>query len=186
VTAAFDTNLLLLALDPNTPVPKDANGKPVVEAQKRLLHLVSELSKQRRKVVIPTPVLGEMLLLTQGAGQKYLEKINRSRAFIIAPFDQMAAIELAVMTAMSKNQAKRLKAGSVTTAAKLKFDRQIVAIAKVQGATTIYSNDKELGKFAKAQGIEVIKLEELDLPAADQQMTIEWPTEGVDEAQDHP
>lgn len=185
MTAAIDTSLLLLLLDPNTPVPKDETGKAIPDAQKRVLHLLNELSKARRKLIIPTPVLSEMLLLTQTAGQQYLEKINKSRAFVVAPFDQKAAIELALMTALSKRQAKKLRAGSAVTAAKLKFDRQIVAIAKVNGAKTIYAGDGDLATFAKDNGIEAIKLEELVLPESDRQMDIIWPiSDETDEAQE--
>ena len=188
MTAAIDTSLLLLLLDPKTPTPNDGAGKPVSDAQQRVLHLLSELSKAKRKLIIPTPVLSEMLLLTQTAGQAYLEKINKSRAFIVAPFDQKAAIELALMTAVSKRQARKLRAGSAVTAAKLKFDRQIVAIAKVNGATTIYASDSDLATFATNNGLEAIKLEELELPEKDRQMDfLAWPDKDEsDEAPEPP
>lgn len=187
MTAAIDTSLLLLLLDPKVPVPPDEHGNLIVDAQKRVLHLVTELSKARRKLLIPTPVLSEMLILTQGTGQQYLEKINKSRVFEIVPFDQRAAIELALMTAVSKRQAKKLRAGSAITAAKLKFDRQIVATAKVHGATTIYAGDNDLATFARNHGLEAIKLYELTLPETDRQITFAWPTsDEADEAQEAP
>jgi hypothetical protein len=129
-----------------------------------------------------------MLLLTQGIGQQYLERIDKSRAFFVAPFDQKAAIELAVMTAMSKRQAKSSRPGSAATAAKLKFDRQIVAIAKVNGVTTIYSSDHDLATFAKNNGIEAVSLENIVLPEVDRQLDFfEWPTIGeADEDGDAP
>ena len=184
MTAGIDTSLLLLLLDPKTPVPKLENGRIIEDAQKRVLHLIGELSKARRKLIIPTPVLSEMLLLTQGVGQQYLDKLNKSRAFVVAPFDQKAAIELAVMTAMSKRQRKKLRAGSAATAAKLKFDRQIVSIAKVNGATTIYTSDDDLAAFAKSNGIEAVDLKDLELPETDRQTTFVWPTD--DEADEAP
>lgn len=161
--------------------------KPIADAQKRVLHLLSELSKAKRKLVIPTPVLSEMLLITHGVGQQYLEKIDKSRAFVVAPFDQKAAVELAVMTAMSSRERKKLRAGSNATAAKLKFDRQIVAIAKTNSATTIYTGDEGLATFAKANGIEAIKLDELPLPEKDRQLDIAWPErDELDEAPEPP
>lgn len=149
---------------------------------------MSELSKAKRKLVIPTPVVSEMLLLTHGFGQQYLEKINKSRAFVVAPFDQKAAIELAVMTAISRREKKKLRAGSNATAAKLKFDRQIVAIAKTSGATTIYTGDGDLATFAKENGIEAVKLEELPLPEGARQMDfLAWPEkDDPDETPDPP
>jgi hypothetical protein len=48
---------------------------------------------------------------------------------------------------------------------KVKFDRQIVAIARVVQATTIYTDDENLAATAKAVGIQSIGLAELTLPA---------------------
>jgi hypothetical protein len=50
----------------------------------------------------------------------------------------------------------------------VKFDRQIVAIALVNGVQTIYSSDEDIAKYAKARGIAVTKLWELALPPAEQ------------------
>ena len=57
------------------------------------------------------------------------------------------------------------RGGSDATYAKLRFDRQIVAIAKVHRVATIYSDDREPGAFAKTHGFEVVTL--VDLPAPD-------------------
>ena len=57
--------------------------------------------------------------------------------------------------------------------AKVKFDRQIVAIAKVAGATTIYSDDLNLMTVAKAANIDVVSLAELPLPPEDAQLKLE-------------
>ena len=46
----------------------------------------------------------------------------------------------------------------------MKFDRQIVAIAKVEGAERIYSNDGDIARYAKAEGLEVIRLQDLPDP----------------------
>jgi hypothetical protein len=46
----------------------------------------------------------------------------------------------------------------------VKYDRQIVAVAKVCGATTIYSDDKDVRTLAKTVKIEVIGLADLPLP----------------------
>lgn len=188
MTAAIDTSLLLLALDPRTPAPRDEAGNPIPDAQTRVLHLIGELSKERRRLIIPTPVLSEMVLLTEGVGQQYLARIEKSRSFLVAPFDTKAAIELAAMTALSRRQKKKLRPGNPLTVAKLKFDRQIVAIAKVNGATTIYAGDHALATFAKANGINAIKLEELPLPEGARQMDLlkAWPETHEPDEGPHP
>ena len=47
---------------------------------------------------------------------------------------------------------------------KVKFDRQIIAIARVTGASIIYTNDDQLARHAKEIGIFSIKLDELPEP----------------------
>ena len=48
--------------------------------------------------------------------------------------------------------------------AKVKYDRQIVAIAKVAQATAIYSDDDDVKSIGKSVGIPVISFAELPLP----------------------
>ena len=47
---------------------------------------------------------------------------------------------------------------------KIKFDRQIIAIARVTGASTIYTNDDQLALHANEIGISSIKLADLPEP----------------------
>lgn len=56
------------------------------------------------------------------------------------------------------------KSGSEQPWQKVKFDRQIIAIARVVGASKIYSDDENLAKFAKRIGIEVISIWDLPIP----------------------
>lgn len=51
----------------------------------------------------------------------------------------------------------------------MKFDHQIVAIARVENATVIYSDDNHLGRFARRHGIEVFGIASLPLPPEDRQ-----------------
>src|SRR5437588_7452083 len=50
------------------------------------------------------------------------------------------------------------------TYAKITFDRQIVAIAKVNNVTVIYSDDDGVRKFAERNGLTVVRTWELPLP----------------------
>ena len=118
---------------------------------------------------MPTPVLSEILVRAgQAASQKIVEELNRLAVFRIEPFDARAAIEVAAMTrsALDGTGKKRGKATGVW--AKIKYDRQIVAIAKVAGATTIYSDDADIRSIASAEDIPVIGL--ADLPLSDETM----------------
>ena len=60
------------------------------------------------------------------------------------------------------------RGGSASPWAKLRFDRQIVAIAKTNRATRIYSDDEDVMKFATRLEIKVVRTWELPLPSAKQ------------------
>lgn len=53
--------------------------------------------------------------------------------------------------------------GWATTGAKAKFDDQIVAIAAVEGATAIYSDDEDIAKLAQGR-FQVINIATIPLP----------------------
>lgn len=61
---------------------------------------------------------------------------------------------------------------------KIKFDRQIVAIAKVAAATAIYSDDRQLRTFAEQQGLSVIGLADLPVPEFARQPELPLPVPG--------
>ena len=143
----FDANTLVLLLDPTLSAPIDeATGEPVTEVEKRIKHLVGTLQESREKIVIPTPALAEVLTHAELAGADYFTKLNRSSAFRIEPFEIRAAIELAQMTSSAINKGDK-KDGVSASWSKVKFDRQIVAIAKVNNVSMIYSDDGDLKKI---------------------------------------
>jgi predicted nucleic acid-binding protein len=166
----FDTTTLSLLLRPGARPPLDpATGAPVAHARERLEALVETLQKTRTVAIIPAPVLTELLIKAGDAGPGIVAAIQRSSAFRVAPFDTRAAIELAQMTNASLTTARERREAVTATAAKIKFDRQIVAIAKVAGATAIYSDDGELIAFAEANGIKCIRVVDLPIPESARQ-----------------
>jgi hypothetical protein len=52
----------------------------------------------------------------------------------------------------------------------MKFDRQIVAIALVSGARVLYSDDDGVAKFAAACGLAVKRVNDLPVPASQQDL----------------
>lgn len=152
--------LLLLRPDANY-----INGKPVEHVQERLSNLVSELEKNKTKIIIPTPVFSEMLIKADDARLALIEHYQKSSVFKVASFDTLAAIELAEINRQAAAGGNK-KGNSTESWAKIKFDRQIVAIAKVHSATAIYSDDKNLATFAEKAGIKVIKLIDIPVPAS--------------------
>jgi len=56
------------------------------------------------------------------------------------------------------------RGGSRSAWSKVKFDRQIIAIAKVERASAIYSDDIHIGQFLKNSEIDVVRVGDLPLP----------------------
>ena len=109
-----------------------------------------------------------MLVHAGEAGSRYLEILNTTRCFRVESFDQRAAVEIAAMT-REAIPAGDLRAGTDATRAKLKFDWQIIAIARTQGQTIIYSDDEDIAKLAEALELEVIPVHALRRPPEDAQ-----------------
>lgn len=150
----IDATMLMLLFRPDVPArATDSKGKPIDHIPERVAYLVKTLESSKSRIVIPTPVLSELLVrITAEETQRILDEINGAAVFRIEPFEIRAAIELAVMTRSALVTGGK-KAGSSEPWAKVKFDRQIVAVAKVVQATTIYTDDGNLAATAKAVGI---------------------------------
>lgn len=155
---AFDASILVYVVDKEANPPADpATGQPVELCQERVVHLLERLQQQFAKIIIPTPALAEVLVKADRARTpEYLRMLGSSRHFRLAPFDEKAAVEFA------ERQLERHSTGGRApgeSRAKAKFDDQILAIAAVEGATTIYSDDTGLGKLAGSR-FEVISIAE--------------------------
>jgi PIN domain len=168
----IDATILLLMLRPGTPVPNCPDGSPIDRPKERIDYLVQQLDKAKTKIIIPTPALGEALVRAgAAASQQIVEHLQKYSVFSIEPFDTRAAIEVAAMSREALT--KRNKRGSSdATWAKVKYDRQIVAIAKVHGATTIYSDDGDIEALGKRAKISVVSLTNLPLPP--QKAQLDW------------
>ena len=170
----FDSTALLYFLEPDANAPLDpATNRPVTDAKTRIDFLIQTLQDRNETTVIPTPALGEVLVHAGGAGPEYLEILSNTRCFRIEPFDQRAAVELAAMT-RDAIVSGDLRAGTETTRAKLKFDRQIIAIARTRCQNIIYSDDKDIIKLGDTLGLEIIPIHALPRPPEDLQKELEF------------
>lgn len=163
----FDTSILSLVLHPGAKGPTDSSGKLIPEARERAQYLVQVLDEGKTMIIIPTPALAELLVIAGSAGPKYLDVINGRSCFKIADFDTRAATEVALQIRNAKETGDK-RQGSTSTWAKAKFDRQIVAIGKVEGVTTIYSDDEDIQKDSSDSGIEAKGTKDLPSPPASQ------------------
>jgi len=174
----IDATMLLLLLRPGTPVPAGPGGVVVDKPKERIEHFVRQLEREKTKIIIPTPALSEALVRAgTAASQQIIEYLQKYAVFRIEPFDTRAAIEVAAMTRDAIAKGKK-RGDSVATYAKVKYDRQIIAIARVSGATTIYSDDGDIRALAKETKITVVGIADLPLPPEDAQHRL--PLTGAD------
>lgn len=165
---AIDQSFLELLIHPKGKPPNDPKtGKPIERLDDRLEELIEKWETDGETVIIPTPALSQFMILAHHEASDYLARIHASSYFKVENFDERAAVELAAIhigaySAMSKRRRKR--EGQEGTWAKVNFDRQIVAVAKVNGARIIYSDDHDLGTFAKRMGIEPVASWDLPTP----------------------
>jgi len=159
----LDSTVLLLLFFPDASPPLDEVTKqPLGQCKERVELLIRNLVKSKTPVVIPTPVLSEILVASGADKTRILDKIHATHVFKVQPFDEIAAIEVAMMTGVGGIKTKGQ--ATLETKAKVKYDRQIIAIAKVNNIKTIYSDDKALGEKARANGITVRTTADLPLP----------------------
>ena len=174
----FDATIILALLHSDGPPPRHPEtNEPVDRFRERIDHLIEGLEKDRSKIIIPTPTLSEVLVRANAAAGEYLDKINATSAFRPAPFDERAAVEVAAMTREALARGDDKRDGQDGTWAKIKYDRQIVAIAKVEGAKTIYSDDKGVFSLAKKNCLAVIRVADLPLPPEKPQQELDFDRE---------
>lgn len=166
---ALDTNALTLLFVPGSVAYAGGSKSPIKYASERLAELINTASQSGDAILISTPVLSELLVRTpEQKIQDLLVFLKKSTHFRIEPFDLACAIELADRTAKAIGSKAGKRAGTDPNAtwAKVKFDRQIMSIAIVNGATKMISNDADLVAIGKDWGLTVMGIEELPLPAS--------------------
>lgn len=143
-TVAVDASFLILLLDKRARVS-------IKNGAEEIARLIDRLSIENAKVIVPTPALADVLTRAPEVGQSYLEKIHKCACFQVRPFDDKAAIELAEL--LGKRVADQRDI--------LRFDRQIVAIAKVYGASILYADDEKVAEFAAGCGLQTVRFKDL-------------------------
>ena len=181
----IDATMLSLFINPYARGPVDANGKPVTHARARVEYLIKELGEGQIRVAIPAPALSEVLMrISLSKMHDVVDLLNRMSVFSVEAFDQLAAIELAEMLKLEPAQnRKRVRHGGADTYAKLKYDRQIVAIAKVRGVKTIYSDDEGIQTLGRRMDIRVLGVKDLQIPPEEQQIPL-LPHEAIPDEND--
>ncbi|MGJ0479968.1 type II toxin-antitoxin system VapC family toxin [Pantoea agglomerans] len=158
----LDTNILvplLSEIDNDYRLSDPVVGSEVTEVKRRAEALLDRIERLNGTIIIPTPVLAEYLVGIRKPHQQ--EKINLIRAvscFETVPFDELAAIECASIPTMQELR----KISSEGTANKVKFDRQIIAIALAISADEVWTHDKGVYDRCKYLDIPVFTLSSID------------------------
>lgn len=155
---AFDAVMLAAYLHPAAAYPKKIDRIP-----ERIQGLVDELEASGAKIIVPTPVLSEFLVLAGDDGPTYLSDLTTSDVFDVRPFDTVAAIEAAALHRKARSGGDK-RSGARGRWQVVKVDRQFVAIAKVNGVACIYSDDSDMEGIAAAAGIVVKGIGDLPAP----------------------
>lgn len=160
---ALDATTLSILLNPLARLPLDpATNAPMELGRQRIIGFIARIEKERRRFVIPTPVVAELLTAIGPTSADYIRIVNRKAVFEVRSFDEVAAMELAFLNRDvfadldTKNGLEPWQ--------KMKFDRQIIAIAKVAGCEKIMTEDTGLANRARLCEIEPISIANLPIP----------------------
>lgn len=163
-----DTNILICLMKKNSPTDNllGADGFAAVDnVELRSKALLDHIENSGGTLVLPAPVLAEYLIGIDGEKNKqaHTQLILSMSCFEILPFDELAAIECSSLP--SPNEFKQFiksEINSNATANKVRYDRQIISIAKANNIDEIWSGDKEVSSKSTEFGIEIKSL--LDMP----------------------
>ena len=137
-TVAVDALFLRAFLDPRSRPEAVSN-------------LIRTLSAENAKVIVPTPALAEVLTHSTETAQDWMQVLNTHACLQVRPFDDKASFELAQLLGENAAGLRDI----------LRFDRQIVAIARVYGASVLYADDDKVAEFATKCGIPAKRLKDL-------------------------
>ncbi|WP_115540048.1 hypothetical protein [Xanthomonas campestris] len=138
----------------------------------RLVHLFESIDKRKGQAIIPTPALAEYLIGVDRAGLEFVQAFDRRAAIRFADFDIAAAFEAAQMHAAALGRGDK-RDGASDVWQKVKYDTQIVAIAKANGARLMISNDGGVRACAARINLKVMRADELPFPDAARQHALQ-------------
>lgn len=158
----------IIAVDANVLV---CNAGGSGDRKAKIEHLLARIDKEKGKVIVPTPAIAEYLVRADRAGLAVLDALQKRSSVVVATFDLTAAYETALIDAAAIGREDK-RDGSEQAWQKIKIDRQIVAIAKSQGAKLIVSDDEGVRDTAARVGINAVSIDGLPLPDHARQTTL--------------
>ena len=174
---AVDSNILTLLLNPIASPPVDpTTEQPLTHCRERIETLVDRISEANGRLIVPAPVVGEISCICEPT-HAYLESMIRFSCVEVGAFNTRCAIECADLIKAAKAEGDK-KSGVKGKWQHLKIDYQIVAIAKVYGATMLYTDDKDQAVFARKAGLDVFASWEIELSSEKAQYDMNFLPDG--------
>jgi hypothetical protein len=161
----IDSSILLAVINEHADIPPCINsGKNVPYSGPRTKYFLKQCEANGTRILLPAPVLSELLVRADDASETFMTLLGYSSAFYSVPFDQRAALEHAEITKSKITKYGNKRGRLAGDWQKIKFDRQIVAISRVFKAEAIYCADKGLAAHAQFAGIAVKSFSDMELP----------------------
>jgi predicted nucleic acid-binding protein len=155
ILACVDTHVLIWG------IKKESSSSQVYMIE-RTVNFLQWMQNERHTVIVPAPVLAEFLLhIPMSEHDKISNKIRSN--FLVPSFDAAASSMLAKIWQTNKNNG--LPSGT-NGRERFKTDAMIIAIAVVNKAKILYSEDIDLQRTAKGF------IETKDIPVIPRQMEL--------------
>lgn len=138
----FDSNCLAILFDSAATNPANRYGTPIDHARERLLEFIR---LKNPTILVPTVQYFELFMISSIDKNQLDSQLYSNKTYVLQPFDFRAASMMADIE--KETRGKRLTRDD--TMAKIKFDRQILSIAKVHGVEVAFSTDN--GFFIDAE-----------------------------------
>ena len=161
----------MIILDTNTLVQLVVVDQASDDAH-RLKGLLETAKRDGMVIGIPTPVFAEFLVRADDATTELLVALDRKAAVRILPFDKKSAHECALLDQAAYARGGK-KAESKQPWQRVKIDRQIIAIARANGATQIITSDKDLIAHSNRYGLEIRRVGDLPIPDSAKQQALD-------------
>lgn len=161
---AFDTTALSLVWVPGATARNRRTQKPIKHAKERLEALIDRIAANDDVILIPTPVLSEVIVKIPSKAHELIEYIRSSPWYRVESFDAAAALELGLRTAKAISDGDKREGINDATWTKIKFDRQIISIAMVNNASEIISDDGDIAAIGERWNFPVKSIEDLPIP----------------------
>jgi predicted nucleic acid-binding protein len=150
----FDANVLIALF----------SARSKEDTKLKIQSLIDETKKSRGRILIPAPALSEFAVRARA---EEIRLLLEERIFLIAPFDTRSALECgAIYRTWLSRQSK------TAPKSKIKFDFQILSIAKVYNANLLITNDNQLKMLAVQHGILAKPIEDIALPDTARQLAL--------------